>query len=276
MINVEKFIRPPTVDAALAHLKTPDSLVLAGGTGVSLSRDPGVRTVIDLSDLHELKSIDSVEGRIRLGALVTMTQIRRATGLPAALVAAARAIGSTPLRNVITVGGELARGVYWNDLPVVLLAMDAVVELTSEAGVEKMPIAMFFAEHPKKTLAGGKLITAVEIEPRLPQVAFLKYARTEVDYAICDLACGLRVENGVIREACVAVGAIVPLARRIPEVEQALLGAAPGEETFSRAAKAAVEAVEPRPDFRVSREYQRQLVENLTRRVLESAGQSGL
>jgi len=270
MINVEKFIRPTSVAAAVSHLGAPDSLVLAGGTGVSLSRDPSVRTVVDLSDLEELKRIEVVAGRIRIGSMVTMTQLRRATNLPPALVAAARAIGSTPLRNVITVGGELARGVYWNDLPVLLLAMDAVVELTSAAGVERLAIAAFLAEHPKKALAGGKLITAVELEERFSRAVFLKYARTEVDYAICDLACGLRVEDGIIREARVALGAIVPLARRVPEVEQALVGAEPTDEVFARAAKAAVEAVEPRPDFRVSREYQRQLLENLTRRVLES------
>ncbi|MBU1069510.1 FAD binding domain-containing protein [Myxococcota bacterium] len=274
MINVEKFIRPETIGAAVSLLKAPDCIVLAGGTGVTLSRDPNVRTVIDLSDLQELKSIDITDERIRLGAMVTMTQLRRASGLPAALVTAARAIGSTPLRNVITVGGELARGVYWNDLPVALLAMDAVVEIASEAGVEKLPIAAFLAEHPKKTLAGGKLITAVEIERRFTHVGYLKFARTEVDYAICNLACGLRVEDGVIREARVAVGAIVPLARRIPEAEQSLVGTAPGEEAFVRAAKALVEAIEPRPDFRVSREYQRQLMESLTRRVLEAASQS--
>ncbi len=275
MLNVEKFIRPATVAAAVTQLKAPDAIVLAGGTGVSLSRDPAVRTVIDLSDLAELKRIERSEGRIRIGAMVTMTQLRRDSGLPPALVAAARAIGSTPLRNVITVGGELARGVYWNDLPVLLLAMDAVVELTTEAGAEKLAIAAFLAEHPKKTLAGGRLITAVEIEDHFTHVSFLKFARTEVDYAICDLACGLRVEDGVIREARVAVGALVPLARRIPEVEQALTGAALNDETIARAARAAVAAVEPRPDFRVSREYQRQLLENLTRRVLESAGHPG-
>jgi len=271
MINVEKFIRPATVAAAVTHLQAPDCIVLAGGTGVSLSRDPNVRTVIDLSDLAELKRIEFFEGRIRLGALVTMTQLRQASGLPPALVAAARAIGSTPLRNVITVGGELARGVYWNDLPVLLLALDAIVELTTGAGVEKLAIAAFLAEHPKKTLAGGKLITAVELEKNFTHAAFLKFARTEVDYAICDLACGLRIEDGVIREARVAVGALVPLARRIPEAELVLIGATVGEEAFSRAAKAAVAACDPRPDFRVSREYQRHLLENLTRHVLESA-----
>jgi carbon-monoxide dehydrogenase medium subunit len=187
-------------------------------------------------------------------------------------VAAARAVGSTPLRNVITVGGELARGVYWNDLPVLLLALDAVVELTSAAGVERVPVAAFLADHPKRALAGGKLITAVELTTGgLPMAAFIKYARTEVDYALCDVACGLRIEDGMIREARVALGAIVPLARRVPEVEQALLGQPAVAETFERAAKTAVEAVEPRPDFRVSREYQRQLIGALVRRALESA-----
>jgi len=272
MINVEKFVRPASVEAAVALLQAPDSVALAGGTGVSLSKDPNVRTVVDLSDLHDLKRIEAPADRIRLGALVTMTQLRRSSGLPAVLVEAARSVGSTPLRNVITVGGELARGVYWNDLPVLLLALDAVVELTSGAGVERVPVAAFLADHPKRALAGGKLLTAVELSPAaLPKASFIKYARTLVDYALCDVACGLRVEDGVIREARVALGAIVPLARRVPEAEQALLGAVPGAEAFERAAKAAVAAVEPRPDFRVSREYQRQLVEALVRRALEAA-----
>ncbi len=272
MINVEKFVRPASVDAAVALLQETGSVVLAGGTGLSLSKDPNARTVVDLSDLHDLRRLEVTGERVRLGALVTMTQLRHAKELPLSLVAAARSIGSTPLRNVITVGGELARGVYWNDLPVLLLALDAVVEVTSAAGVERVPVAAFLADHPKRALAGGKLVTAVEFSPGfLPMNAYIKYARTEVDYAICDVACGLRVEGGVIREARVALGAIVPLARRVPEAEQALLGQPATPETFGMAAKAAVGAVEPRPDFRVSREYQRQLIEALVRRALESA-----
>ncbi len=272
MINVERFLRPVSISEAVNLLQEPAVFLLAGGTAASMVRDEKIRTVIDLSGLEELKSIDVDEQRIRLGAMVTMTRIRRHPGLPSALVRCARGIGSTPLRNVITVGGELAHGVYWNDLPVLLLALDAVVEVQSATeGVRRVPVAEFLAEHPKKALSGGRMITAVEIPLPAGGVSYEKFARTLVDYTLCDVAVRLRIEGGLVRDARVAVGGVVPLARRIPEAEQALSGMPATPESFAHAARAAVENLAFRPDFRISREYQKHLVETLVRRHLAAA-----
>lgn len=271
MINVERFVRPNSVAEAVALLQEPAAFLLAGGTAAAMIRDEKIRTVIDLSELEELRILDANSQRIRLGAMVTMTQIRRHNGLFPALVQCVRGIGSTPLRNVITVGGELAHGVYWNDLPVLLLAADARVELQDANGIEQVPVATFLAEHPKRALSGGRMITAVEIPLPADGVVYEKFARTQVDYTLCDVAVRLQIADGVVKDARVAVGGVVPLARRVPEAEQALAGAPANPESFDRAARAAVDALAFRPDFRISREYQKHLVETLVRRQLKAA-----
>lgn len=271
MINVEKFLRPQSVFEAVNLLQDPATFLLAGGTAAAMNRDEKIRTVIDLSGLAELKTIDVNSQRIRLGAMVTMTQIRRHASLLPALIMCARSIGSTPLRNVITVGGELAHGVYWNDLPVLLLAADAQVELQTANQCEKVPIATFLADHPKRVLSGGKMITAVEIPLPADHLTYEKFARTQVDYTLCDVAIRLWIHDGIVHDARVAVGGVVPLARRVSEVEQALVGAPAETASFRRAANVVVDALAFRPDFRISREYQKHLVETLVYRQLETA-----
>ncbi len=274
MINVENYFRPGTVSEAVELLSGENALALAGGTSVALSRDPAVRSLVDLSEIGELKTIEQDEHEIRLGAMVTMSRIRETAGLPDALVRCALSIGSTPLRNVITVGGELARGVYWNDLPVFLLAAGARVEVASREGVTIHPVDDLFATHPSKFLAGGKLVTRVFFPRTMKHLGFIKYARTRVDYSLLNCAAGLVVENGHIRDARVALGAVCPLPRRVSEVESVLTGAPANGETISRAAEA-LSALEPRSDFRVSREYQKHLMQVLIRRVLTETLETG-
>jgi carbon-monoxide dehydrogenase medium subunit len=177
------------------------------------------------------------------------------------------------LRNQITIGGNLV-GLYpWSDPVPALLALGATARVRSAAGTRDVPLDELVAKHPSKLLQPGELVTEI----RLPRAAahtgsaFLKFARSAVDYALCDAAAWLRLDGKVIREARVAVGALRALPARLVAAEKALVGQAPDPATLVAAAAAGAAEAEVTADFRASVEYRRELCGVLVRRVLETA-----
>ncbi len=273
MKNVEAFVRPDTVEEILTAMQRPGALALAGGSTITLSKDPNVRLLVDLSGAPDLKAIKTDDTHLLLGPMVTMTHLIESDAVAfVALTQAARSVSSTPIRNQVTLGGEVARGVYWTDLPVALLALDATVKIANATTTRLMPMKELYTHHPSKVLEHDEIITQILV-PRAPvKNAFIKFAKTNVDYALLSVAAGLTLGNmGTIETARIAFGAVTPLARRLPNVEEHLRGKAPSLPLFREAAERAVEELTYRSDFRVSPEYQREMVRVHTVRVLENA-----
>ncbi len=274
MKNVEKFIRPTNISELLeARAKEENNILLAGGTSLIFSKDASVRTIIDMSEVNELKNIEFSDGKLKLGAMVTMTQLRHRSDLPVAIRNAALSVASTPIRNVVTVGGEVMRGVYWNDLPVALMALDAVAVFASTTGERAMPLEEVFSLHPTKTIRPDEVLTRVELTDYMRPAAFHKFSKTATDYAIASIAFSARsFEGSTVREPKVVVGAVTPLPRRLNDVERLL----------SEKGESALEELETlfsgfktRPDFRVSAEYQRNLMIVGIRRLFRAARDGG-
>lgn len=272
MKNVEAFVRPDTIEEILNQMQRPGALALAGGTTVTLSKDPNVKVLVDLAGAAALRHIEQDGDDLVVGPMVTMTDIIESDLPLPALTQAARGVSSTPIRNQVTVGGEVARGVYWTDLPVALLALDATVKICSASRTRLMSMQELYEKHPTKALAPDELITKVMIPLSQTKSAFLKFAKTNVDYAMLSAAASLTLDNeGNIAAARVAMGAVNALATRLPKVEAHLKGKKPSQDLFKAAADLAVEEVQPRSDFRASKEYQRDLVHVHTLRILENA-----
>ena len=278
MTKLEGFTHPRSVEEALAALagSPGDARPIAGGTALVPMADRRARVLVDLSRA----GLDAVvlEGDIlRLGATASLDAVARGkaaadAGLDA-LVEATGAAASRRLRNQITLGGNLV-GLYpWSDPVPALVVLGAVVRVRSAAGTRDVPIDDFVARHPSKVLQPGELV----VEVRVPRAAahtgsaFLKFARSAVDYTLCDAAAWVRLDGKVVGEARVAVGGLRPLPARLAAAEQALVGKAPDPATLVAAAAAGAAAAEVSADFRVSVDYRRELCGVLVRRVLEAA-----
>jgi carbon-monoxide dehydrogenase medium subunit len=278
MRNLAEFQHPGTVEAALALLAaTPgEARPLAGGTSLVFTADPRTRVLVDLSRAG-LAGVTLADNALRLGAMATARALAKSplvaeAGLPG-LAEAAAACGSRLLQNQITVGGNLV-GLYpWSDLPPMLVALDAAAEVRSASGARTVPVVDLVARHPTKQLQPGELIVAITV-PRAPAgagCAFEKFARTAVDYTLCDVAAALVIEGGTITRARLAVGALRPLPARLPAAEAALVGAQPTAAAFAAAGEAAAGEVQVASDFRASRDYRRELCGVQVRRALETA-----
>jgi CO/xanthine dehydrogenase FAD-binding subunit len=146
---------------AAAERPTP----LAGGTDLLVYLNAGAhagRRFVDLWSLNELRGIRPTRTGVRLGALVTMSEIREHALLRRrfpALVAAAAEVGGRQIQNRATVGGNIANASPAGDSLPALMALDAEIEARSVAGAQ-LPFASLYQGYRKLALAADELITA--------------------------------------------------------------------------------------------------------------------
>ena len=226
------YLRPKTLDEAVVQLKVPGIQVLSGGTdfypalGDRIPHEP----VMDISGLGELRGISNDANYIRIGGLTTWTDVIQ-TPLPRcfdALKSAAREVGSVQIQNRGTVAGNLCNASPAADGVPPLLALDAEVELASNAGARRMPLADFIVGNRKTQRRQDELLTAVWVPRTLERArsTFLKLgARRYLVISISMVAVVVLVDAGKVAEARVAVGSCSAVARRLTALEGELVGA---------------------------------------------------
>jgi xanthine dehydrogenase YagS FAD-binding subunit len=149
---------------------------------------------------------------------------------------------------------EACIATYPGDLAIALCALEASVVVEGDGGERVVSLDAFYVqpgERPERetTLAPGELIVAVELRavPWYARSHYLKVRdRASFEFALASVACAVRLDGGRIEEARVALGGVATVPWRAREAEEALAGAAPSDETFRRAADAALAGAQPR------------------------------
>ncbi len=269
--------RPGTLADALRLLAERPLPVIAGGTDFYPARQgrPLPEAALDLSGVAGLGGIARDGRGWRIGAATTWTGIAKADLPPAfdALRAAAREVGSIQIQNAGTIAGNLCNASPAADGVPPLLALDAVVECASCAGVRRLALSDFLLGPRKTALLPGELVTAILV-PDLPagaRAAFCKLgSRRYLVISIAMVAVMIAPDaDGRVAVARVAVGAASPVARRLPAVEAALIGR-PLDPALSSTpfGDAALAPLAPIDDVRASAGYRRGAVLELVRRAI--------
>jgi CO/xanthine dehydrogenase FAD-binding subunit len=281
----QNFANPLTVAEALEALRdSPGPTVpIAGGTDLLLDLAQGRRapatTLVDLTSISEMKALEMRDGALFIGAAVPLTQITRHPLVERharALVEACDLIGGPQVRNVATLGGNVAHALPAADGTVSLLAVDATAEVASLAGGRRAAVAELF-EGPgrSRVRAGEELIVGFHIPVKAPgeASAFRRVMRPQgVALPILNVAVWLRRGQGKIESVRLVVAPAGPTPRRALEAEAALLGKEPDDIACHVATGLLLEhAVFRGSPRRASAEYRRQLVEPLLREALRSA-----
>jgi N-methylhydantoinase B len=244
------YFRPSSLAEALGIRARKPATVLAGGTDVYPARAARVgwgdmrrEDFLDIGAIGALKGIVAEPGRVRFGALTTWSEMRRAP-LPPAFAGwqkAARDIGGLQVQNRGTLVGNICTASPAGDGIPCLLSLDAEVELASERGLRVVPLGGFIDGYRHTVCAPDELVTAILV-PSPPAGArgdFVKLgARRYLVISIVMAAAVIATdEAGAIAHARVAVGACSPVAQRLEQLEEALVG---------QPAVAAADLVEPR------------------------------
>jgi CO/xanthine dehydrogenase FAD-binding subunit len=278
------YARPADIAEALALLAQPDARILAGGTDIfpAAGERPLAGLHIDLTGVQALRRISAAADEVRIGAAVTWSDLVSADLPPAfdALKSAAREVGGRQIQNRGTIAGNLCNASPAADGVPPLLILDAEVEIASEQGVRRLPLAAFITGNRRTALARGEIVTAIIAPAPKPTMrsVFLKLgARRYLVISIVMVAVLLDVEDGVIREARVAVGSCSAVAKRLPDVERSLVGAPARSGLGAAIAAQDLAALTPIDDLRAAADYRRDAALTLARRAIESclAGRAG-
>jgi carbon-monoxide dehydrogenase medium subunit len=260
-----------------------DAKILSGGQSlIPLMKlrlaSPG--HLIDINGIAGLAYVREADGGLRIGALTRESDleesevVRRDYPL---LHDTCRVVADPLVRNLATLGGNLAHGDPANDHPAAMLAYGAEVVAVGSRGERRIPIAAFFTGFFTTALRPGEVLTEIRIPgPAAPPArsggAYVKLERKVGDFATAAVAVQLTLgADGACQRAGIGLTNVGQVPIQATAAEAALRGHRPDAAAITVAARAAAEAADPSADLRGSVEYKRDLVRVLTARALRKA-----
>lgn len=264
-------ILPASVDdLAEVLLEIQNPTIIAGATDVGLwvtkfLRD--ISPVVFLGHLDELREIDVSDKAINIGAGVSYTDSHDAlTHAYPHLAPFWDRIAGWQIRNMGTVGGNIANGSPIGDTPPVLIALGASITLRKGKERRTLPIEEFFIDYGKQDMAAGEFLESISVpQPSrgARHAAYKISKRRDEDISSVCAAFSVTVEGGTITQARLAFGGMAATPKRAAHAEAALIGAPWREATFLQAAAQLGKDFSPLTDWRASSQYRLQVSKNL-------------
>jgi len=276
--SVEAFYRPASVREAVQLLQSGkgSARIVAGCTDLIVEDDRSIRSLIDITHTG-LNYIRRRSTRWAIGATTTMAQIEESAELRnvagGILARAAASCGSVQIRNMATVGGNMANGSPAADLATPLLALDSAASVASPQGRHRVDLANYLAEARSRKMAQSLLAEVTFAEPPgglRCGWSFQKFGRTAVDISIVNVAAGLQLDaHRHVKWARIALGAVAPTPVRMHEAEAILTGRTLDHALVVEACACVMRHVRPISDQRASADFRCELSRVLTERALE-------
>ena len=280
-------LRANTVAEACSLLSQygDDARVLAGGTDLLVKmKNKGMlpRYLINVKWIPELDQIRyDAQAGLRIGALTTIEAIKDSSVIAhkfPPVNKAASVVGTLQIRNLGTLGGNLANASPAAEFAPVLLTLGASVKCAGPGGERLIPMDEFFLGPGKTSLRGNEMLTEVLV-PNLPAHAagvYLKHSLRGMDVAIVSAAVFVQMDGETCRDIKIALGAVAPPPFRARKSEamvkgRTLRGGGRDSELFDEAAQVASSESVPINDLRAYIVYRRKVAEMLVRQALEEA-----
>jgi carbon-monoxide dehydrogenase medium subunit len=256
--------------------------MILGGTDLMVAiRDGRARPerVVDLGRIPQLSEMETVDGALRIGAAVKVTDVINNSLVKEkypALVDAGRLLGGWQIQNMATLAGNICNASPAAEMAGPLLVLDAQVEVHGPGGRSSIPLDRFWKGPGRTVLAPAEIVTALiipaEVDGRASAYQRV-HIRHSVDIALACCAARLEFDGKRVRLARIALGALAPTPIRVPEAESCLQGVALSEAVLDRAEQIAMAAARPITDVRASAEYRKAMTGVLVRRVIQLAAQ---
>jgi carbon-monoxide dehydrogenase medium subunit len=288
----QEYLRPTNLSQALKAFAEADGPILpiAGGTDLLLDLKQGrhapVHTLLDVTSIAEMNALELRGDQLFVGAAVPVNRVvldPLAGAHAQALTEACNLIAGPQVRNVATLGGNVAHALPAADGTIALTALDAQVEVAGLSGTRCVPFTSLFVGPGKSAInKNTELIVGfyIPLQQTLGDSQSLKVSSCfkrimrpqGVALPIINVAIWLARENDTIQSIRIAVGPGGPTPWRATETEQFLTGKPLNEETFVAAFECLLAQVGFRSSARrASADYRRHIVGGLFRDVLETA-----
>ncbi len=245
----QKYHLAQSVDDALQTLVSApgEALIIGGGTDLLLDLQQGrhepVHTLVDVTEIPELTTLEIRNGELFVGAGVPHRQIVDSPLVfdhAQALTEACGLIGGPQVRNTATLGGNVAHALPAADGTIALMALDAQAEVAGLSGRRRVPLADIFVSPGKNSLADELLVGFyLPLKKTAEASAFKRVMRPQgVAIAILNLGVWLRRAEDLIAEVRISVGPSGPIPRRMTQAEDLLQNHSPTEENMALAFEA--------------------------------------
>ena len=279
-----ELVEPRTLEEACGLLSdNNEARAIAGGTALLTLIKHGVflpKTLVNLKKIKGATEIDYDPQRgLRVGALTTIYDVESSPLVQRhypVLADACHVVANIRIRNVATIGGNLAHGDYQSDPPTVLVALDAGLELMRRNVKRQIKITDFLRGSYETALEPDELVAAILIPPAANlKGAYIKFTTGSSEERPCaGIAVLAKMENGACRSLSLVVGAVSPRPVRIDKAEEMARGQRLDVKLMEQIATEASRAVDPIDDLRGSADYKRHLVQVLVPRALSAVAQS--
>jgi aerobic carbon-monoxide dehydrogenase medium subunit len=273
-----ELVEPQTLEEACALLsEDDDAKALAGGTALLTLIKHGIFIPKTLVNLKKIKAANDISydahAGLRVGALTTIYDVEASPIVRQhypLLSEACHLVANIRIRNMATIGGNLAHGDYQSDPPAALMALDASVELMRRTGTRQMKLSEFLLGSYETALQPGELLSALVVPPPDSwRGTYIKFTTGSSEERPCaGIAALVRMEQGICRDLRLVVGAVSPRPVRMQHAEEFARGKEITEAVLQTISAEASRVVEPIDDLRGSASYKRQLVGVLVRRAL--------
>jgi carbon-monoxide dehydrogenase medium subunit len=274
-----ELLEPRSIEEACQILaEHEEAKLIAGGTALLILIKQGIFIPATLVNLKKVKgasdfSYDATSG-LRMGALASIFDVETAPSVRQhypLLSQACHLVANIRIRNLATIGGNLAHADYQSDPPAVLIALGASVELTSRRGNRQVKLSEFLLGTYETVLEPGEVLTAVMVpaSPQGMQGTYIKFTtRSSEDRPCAVVAAMARIVEGICEEARLVIGAVSPVPVRVSKAEEMARGEKFSSELIEEMSARAAELVEPIADLRGPADYKRQMVRVLSKRAL--------
>ena len=279
-----EYLRPKTLPEAVALLQQhgDDAKILRGGQSLipmmklRLARPSHL---IDINRIAGLAYVKEEGGFLKIGGLTREAELEASelvrTKYPL-LLDTATVIADPQVRNLATVGGNLAHGDPANDHPATMLALGAQIVATGVKGARTIAVDDFFKSLFETDLKHDEILTEIRIPSPPPRSggAYFKLERKVGDFATAAVAVQLTLDDkGAVQKAGIGLTNVGPTPLRAKSAEDALRGKKLDAATIAQAAQLAADAAQPSADLRGPVEYKKGLIKEFTKRALARAAE---
>jgi len=275
-----EYLSPNQVSEAISLLQKhgEEAKILAGGHSLIPAmklRFAMPEYLIDISGIDGLEYIREEDGQLKIGAMTRESSLEESNLIKdnyPLLLDTVKMIADPQVRNMATVGGNLAHGDPANDHPATMIALRASVAVEGPNGRREIGIDDFFPDFFTTALEDNEILTEIRIPASQPGSggAYQKIERKVGDYAAAAVACQLSLEaDGKIQQIGIGLTNVGPVPIRSVGAEGNLRGKTPDDSLIQESGRLAAEECNPVDDLRGSAGYKRDLVNELTQRAIK-------
>ena len=276
-----EYFAPTGIDEVIDLLTKHEgeAKILAGGQSIIpllKSRISEIPFLVSLSGITDLSYITEGKDSVRLGAMTIDSDIENTDTIKKhfpILHEEVEQIADPLVRNVGTVGGNVSHADPANDLPAVMLALDAKLRTRGKTGSREIRVDEFFLDTFTTALEPNEVLTEIELPfwKGRSGGAYVKFKKSTWNFSVAGVAVQLEMDGNFCRKARIATTSVNPKAQRSNEAEELLIGKELTPELVRKAADAVADNAEPGEDSYGSVEYKREILRKLTREAVSKA-----